>query len=144
MTYFRKPSDLATMNWNLNGTLNAKIIVALSLPESFLWIRPTQQFKASTALTLIPNQNTWLNNLVKGNEIFSLLDKIYCCCNLFENKLILNTSYHSYHGWRSSDKKQTISAFKIIVNQAFVTCYLAESIWKMAANVNNCKTKLTE
>ena len=138
MIYFRKPSDLATMNWNLNGTLNAKIIMALSLPESFLRIRPTQQFKASTALTLIPNQNTCLNNLVKGNEIFSLLDKIYCCCNLFENKLILNTSYHS------SNKKQTISAFKIIVNQAFVTCYLAESIWKMSANVNNCKTKLTE
>ena len=41
-------------------------------------------------------------------------------------------------------KKQTISAFKIIVNQAFVTGYLAESIWKMSANVNNCHTKLTE
>ena len=49
MTYFRKPIDLAAMNGNLNGTLNAKIIVALSLPESFLRIRPTQQFKASTA-----------------------------------------------------------------------------------------------
>jgi len=88
MTYFRKPIDLATMNWNLNGTLNAEIIVALSLPENFLWIRPTQQVKASTALTLIPNQNTCLNNLVKGNEIFSLLAKIYCCYNLFENKNI--------------------------------------------------------
>ena len=41
-------------------------------------------------------------------------------------------------------KKQTISAFKIIVNQAFVTCYLAKSVWKISANVNNYKTKLTE
>ena len=41
-------------------------------------------------------------------------------------------------------KKQTISAFKIIVNQAFVTCYVAKSVWKISANVNNYKTKLTE
>ena len=41
-------------------------------------------------------------------------------------------------------KKQTISAFKIIVNQAFVTCYLAKSVWKMSVNVNNYKTKLAE
>ena len=46
MTNFRKPIDLTTMNWNLDGTLNAKIIVALYLPENFLRIRPTQQFKA--------------------------------------------------------------------------------------------------
>ena len=41
-------------------------------------------------------------------------------------------------------KKQTISAFKIIVNQAFVTCYFAKSVWKISVNVNNYKTKLTE
>ena len=143
MTYFRKPIDLATMNWNLNGTLNAKIIVALSLPESFLRIRPTQQLKASTALTLIPNQNTCFNNLVKGNEIFSSLAKIYCCCNLFANKNIEHI-ISQLLWWRSSNKKQTISAFKIIVNQAFVTCYLAKSVWKISANVNNYKAKLTE
>ena len=49
MTYVRKPIDLTTMNWNLNGTLNAKIIVALSLPENFLQIRPTQQFKGAVS-----------------------------------------------------------------------------------------------
>ena len=129
MTYFRKPIDLATTNWNVNGTLNAKIIVALSLPESFLWIRPTQQFKASTALTLIPNQNTCLKSIAAAT--------------CFETK-ILNTSHHSYYGRRSSNKKQAISAFKIIVNQAFVTCYLAKSGWKISVNVNNYKTKLTE
>ena len=62
--------------------------MALSLRESFLRIRPTQQFKASTAWTVIPNKNACFNNLVKEKEIFSLLAKVYCCCNLFENKNI--------------------------------------------------------
>ena len=106
MTYFRKPIDLATTNWNVNGTLNAKIIVALSLPESFLWIRPTQQF--------VSKQKYWTHHIAV----------------IMEEGVLT--------------KKQTISAFKIIVNQAFVTCYLAKSVWKISVNVNNYKTKLTE
>ena len=39
-------------------------------------------------------------------------------------------------------KKQTISAFKIIVNQAFVTWL--NQFEKYQLNVNNYKTKLTE
>ena len=114
MTNFRKPIDLTTMNWNLNGKLNAKIIVALSLRSQ----RETKYFLY------------WL--------------KSFAAATCFKTK-ILKTTHHNYYGWRSSNKKkQTISAFKIIVNQAFVTCYLAKSIWKISANVNNYKTKLTE
>ena len=80
---------------------------------------------------------------VKGNEIFFNGLKSIAAATCLQTK-ILNTSYHNYYGWRSSNKKQTISAFKIIVNQAFVTCYLAKSVWKILANVNNYKTKLTE